>query len=89
MSGEAQVGSSRQHYVLLPVVLILTFAAYSGTLRYEFVYDDLDVIVNNNRLTSWSYLPGYFTEHLWIHQSINLPVVNQVTWPEVSDVQDR
>jgi 4-amino-4-deoxy-L-arabinose transferase-like glycosyltransferase len=69
MTAESQAGSSRLHRILLLVVLVLIFAAYSGTLGYEFVYDDVDVIVNNPHLTSWSYLPRYFTENLWSHQS--------------------
>jgi tetratricopeptide (TPR) repeat protein len=71
MTDESRAGSSMLHRMLLPVVLALTFVAYSGTLGYEFVYDDADVIVNNRHLTSWSYLPRYFTQHLWSHQGIN------------------
>lgn len=64
---------TRKGRVLLLLALALTFVAYSGTLRYEFVYDDGDFIVRNRSLTSWSYLPHYFTEHLWGYRDINLP----------------
>jgi len=46
-------------------VLALTFLPYAGTLRYPFVYDDLQQIQNNSRIQSWSYLPSYFTTNLW------------------------
>ena len=46
-------------------VLALTFLAYAGTLRYPFVYDDVQQIQNNPRIQSWNYLPSYFTNSLW------------------------
>jgi Tfp pilus assembly protein PilF len=58
---------------LLPLTLVLAFVAYSGTLGYEFVYDDDDQIIGNRYVTSWSYLPRYFTEHSWSHRDFNLP----------------
>lgn len=64
---------TRKGRVLLLVAVVLSFIAYSGTLRYEFVYDDGDFIVRNGSLTSWSYLPRYFTEHLWGYRDVNLP----------------
>lgn len=73
MTDESRAGSSLLRRLLLPLVLALTFVAYSGTLGYEFVYDDGDQIVRNRYLTSWSYLPRYFTEHLWSHRDVNLP----------------
>lgn len=73
MTDESRAGSSLLPRLLLPLVLALTFVAYSGTLRYEFVYDDGDFIVRNRYLTSWTYLPRFFTEHLWSHRDFNLP----------------
>jgi Tfp pilus assembly protein PilF len=58
---------------MLPLTLVLTFVAYSGTLGYEFVYDDDDQIIGNRYLSSWSYLTRYFTEHSWSHRDFNLP----------------
>lgn len=57
----------------LPMVLVATFVAYSGTLGYQFVYDDDDQIIGNRYLTSWSYLPRYFSEHAWAHHDPNMP----------------
>src|ERR1041384_802734 len=59
--------------LFLPMVLAATFIAYSGTLGYQFVYDDDDQIIGNKYLTSWSYLPRYFSEHAWAHRDPNMP----------------
>jgi tetratricopeptide (TPR) repeat protein len=53
------------------LALALTFLAYVGTLSYQFVYDDTQQIVSNRFLTSWRYVPRYFTEHVWGHQNPN------------------
>lgn len=53
------------------LALALTFLAYAGTLSYQFVYDDNQQIVLNRFLTSWRYVPRYFTEHVWGHQNPN------------------
>jgi protein O-mannosyl-transferase len=71
MTDESRAGSSYQARLLLPLALAVTFVAYSGTLRYEFVYDDGDFIVRNHYLTSWKYFPNLFTEHLWSHRDYN------------------
>ena len=59
--------------LLFPLTLVITFVAYSGTLGYQFVYDDDDQIIGNKYLTSWSYMSRYFTEHSWSHRDFNLP----------------
>jgi len=46
-------------------VCILTFLAYLGTLRFEFVHDDRGIIVENPAVHSWHAVPGYFTSHVW------------------------
>jgi hypothetical protein len=51
----------------LGVLLIIVLLVFMPTLHYSLVYDDIEQIVQNPRLTSWSYLPGYFTTHLWAH----------------------
>ena len=48
----------------LPVAVFLTFLP---ALRFALVYDDHEQLVINPRLTSWSYVPGYFMTHLWAH----------------------
>lgn len=56
-------------------VLVLTFAAYAGTLGYQFVYDDTEQIIRNPQLLSWRYAPRFFVEHVWGHQNPN-PIGN-------------
>ena len=53
------------------IVLTITFLVYSPTLRFQFVYDDVEQIVKNPNIQSWSYLPDYFTKHLWSHGGWN------------------
>ena len=51
----------------LGILLVVVFLVYLPALRYSLVYDDIEQIVQNPRLTSWSYVPAYFTTHLWAH----------------------
>jgi len=53
------------HHLVLSLALTLTFAAYYGTLGFDFVYDDRAQIVENPLAHSWRYVPRYFTEHVW------------------------
>lgn len=55
--------------LIIGVVMLVTLAAYLGTLRHGFVYDDPDQIVNNPAVHSWSHLPRYFTSDVWPHTS--------------------
>ena len=56
---------SKSRFILPAIVVAVTFVAYMGTLRYDFVYDDEYVIVQNPSVQSWSFLPRFFGEHLW------------------------
>jgi tetratricopeptide (TPR) repeat protein len=56
-----------QSALLLAAILAATFAAYSATPGFEWVYDDLPQIVTNPAVQSWEYVPRYFTEHVWAH----------------------
>ena len=49
----------------IAVVLVLTFAAYIPTLRYQFVHDDRGQIVENPAVHSWHFVPSYFTSQVW------------------------
>lgn len=49
------------------ILLLLVFLVLLPTLRYSLVYDDIVQLAQNPRLTAWSYVPGYFTTHLWAH----------------------
>ena len=45
--------------------LLLAILSYWPVLGYGFVYDDLQQIVENPALTSWRYIPQYFTANVW------------------------
>jgi protein O-mannosyl-transferase len=57
----------RQPSVLLPLLGLITFVIYSGSLSFEFVWDDLPQIVNSPIIRTWSNLPRAFTSDLWYH----------------------
>jgi len=47
------------------ILLLVTFLVYIPTLRFQFVYDDMHQVVGNSYIQSWTYLPDYFTKHVW------------------------
>jgi len=51
----------------LLLILAFTYFLYSPATSFEFVYDDIFQIVQNNHLDSWHFLPVYFTQHVWSH----------------------
>jgi protein O-mannosyl-transferase len=53
--------------ILLPLLSLVTFVVYSGTLSFEFVWDDWPQIVNSPIIRSWSNLPRAFGSDLWFH----------------------
>ena len=55
----------------LGAILVLAFLVFLPTLHYALVYDDLGQIVENPRITAWSYVPGYFMTHLWAHNPLD------------------
>ncbi|HXY07736.1 MAG TPA: hypothetical protein VEI52_07770 [Terriglobales bacterium] len=59
--------------LLIGAIVVITFLVFLPTIRYALVYDDFEQIVTNPRLTAWSYLPGYFTTHLWAHSPLQAP----------------
>ena len=56
---------ANSRFIIPALVVAVTFVAYMGTLRYDFVYDDEYVITQNPSVQSWAFVPHYFTEHLW------------------------
>lgn len=50
---------------ILGALLLFIFVVFLPAIHYGLVYDDHEQIVTNPRLTAWSYVPGYFTSHLW------------------------
>jgi protein O-mannosyl-transferase len=57
----------RQPRILLPLLGLVTFVLYSGSLSFEFVWDDWPQIVNSPIIRLWSNLPRAFTSDLWYH----------------------
>jgi tetratricopeptide (TPR) repeat protein len=53
----------------LGAVLIVTYLCYAATLHFGFVYDDVSQIVDNPRIHSVRFLPGYFVNEVWAHQA--------------------
>lgn len=66
-AGVVEVEQSTAGRFLLWLALALTLLTFIGTLRFEFVYDDLSQIVRNPHVQSWQYVGTYFTEHVWGH----------------------
>ncbi|MGB6387162.1 MAG: tetratricopeptide repeat protein [Terriglobales bacterium] len=57
----------RRPSVLLPLLGLVTFVVYSGSLSFDFVWDDWPQIVNSPIIRSWSNLPRAFGSDLWYH----------------------
>jgi protein O-mannosyl-transferase len=57
----------RRPAVLLTMLLAATAVLYSGTLSFEFVWDDAAQIVNNPLIRSWHNLSRAFVSDLWYH----------------------
>lgn len=57
----------RRPALLLPLLGLVVFVVYSGSLSFEFVWDDWPQIVNNPIIRSWSNLPRAFGSDLWYH----------------------
>ena len=66
--GPALPAASRRQALLLGAVLLITFLAYSGTMRFQFVYDDGAQIVYNPAVQSWKLVGRMFSEHVWSGQ---------------------
>ena len=56
------------------VICAIAFLCYAQTLAFPFVYDDKYLITENRYITSFHYLPRFFTVHLW--DSFNVHLVN-------------
>jgi protein O-mannosyl-transferase len=53
--------------MLLTTLLLVTGVLYSGTLFFEFVWDDGPQIVDNPLIRSWHSLSRVFVSDLWYH----------------------
>jgi tetratricopeptide (TPR) repeat protein len=57
----------RHPAILVPLLAVVTFVLYGGSLSFEFVWDDWPQIVNSPIIRSWSNLPRAFGSDLWFH----------------------
>jgi protein O-mannosyl-transferase len=57
----------RRPAVMLPLLGLAALVVYSGSLSFEFVWDDWPQIVNSPIIRSWSNLPRAFGSDLWYH----------------------
>ena len=57
----------RRPSVLLPLLGLVTLVVYSGSLSFDFVWDDWPQIVNSPIIRTWSNLPRAFGSDLWYH----------------------
>lgn len=64
--GPAQAGlRNRQGAVYLLLLAALAFLPYLGSLRNDFVYDDIDQVVENPYLRNFHHLREIFTSSVW------------------------
>src|SRR5260370_16205956 len=61
----------RRPSVLLPLLGLVTFVVYSGSLSFDFVWDDWPQIVNSPIIRTLSNLPRAFGRELWYHVALN------------------
>ena len=59
----------RRPSLFLPLLGLTTLVLYSGSLFFDFVWDDWPQIVNNPIVRSWSNLPRAFGSDLWYHMA--------------------
>jgi tetratricopeptide (TPR) repeat protein len=52
---------------MLPLLGVVTFVLYCGSLGFDFVWDDWPQIVNSPIIRNWSNLQRAFTSDLWYH----------------------
>src|ERR1700686_4231441 len=57
----------RRPGLLLPLLGLAAFVVYSGSLSFEFVWDDWPQIVNSPIIRTWSNPPRAFGSDLWYH----------------------
>src|SRR5882762_3569584 len=59
--------TNRLRTATLVLLLLAPLLAYLSSIRYQFVFDDPDQIVNNAAVHSWSSVPHFFTCDVWPH----------------------
>jgi hypothetical protein len=73
VKGTQSAGIRVTHRWVLAAILGVTFLAYAGTMRFGFVYDDVNQIAENPGVQSWQFAPGYFVRSVWDHQDGHAP----------------
>jgi len=57
--------SSKTNLFAVLCILAAVFAAYHNALSNGLVHDDINLVVKNQLITSWSHLPDIFTSAYW------------------------
>src|SRR6202521_3357098 len=70
-ASELLAKSLRRPSVLRPLLGLVTFVVYSGSLSFDFVWDDWPQIVNSPIIRTWSNLPRAFGRDLLYHVARN------------------
>ena len=79
-NGRSGTGLLSSGHWLLALSFLLSLVAYYPTLQYGFVFDDVQQIVENPAIRSWSGVPQYFTAHVgaglypWVKGSFYRPL---------------
>lgn len=56
---------SKRVLLCLVFIIVVSGAVYFNALFNEFVFDDLQLITNNDTIKDFRYIPEIFTENLW------------------------
>lgn len=65
ISGPLSEDARARSWLPEAVIVAVTLAIYARSLSFQFVFDDLALIVHNPTIQSWKYFSGYFTRDLW------------------------
>jgi tetratricopeptide (TPR) repeat protein len=60
-----QNDSQKWNSIFILLVVIVSFGVYANALFNGFVFDDIQLIVNNDAIKSYKYIPEIFTGNLW------------------------
>ncbi|HEX7959146.1 MAG TPA: phospholipid carrier-dependent glycosyltransferase, partial [Terriglobales bacterium] len=65
------------------LIASMAFLCYAQTIGFPFAYDDQFLIGNNVYITSFRYLPRFFTMHLWDSYDVHMVSIYRpllLTW---------
>ncbi len=69
MIPQADKSEVRAAWIWSALVALACAAAYAGTLRNDFVFDDIAIVRDNPRLKSWGEAPGLLMSDYWESQT--------------------